>query len=171
MSSIVFDGMKAWTGDAKTLFKDMLDTAQMHRVKKVVIQNAHLLGRELDYVLLYWTETAGECIPEIEIQTTYKHAHPLLEGLPNVTWTLLEPAATDATGIPSGLTRKVAVRDWVMQAFAQGRDPREWASTEPALAETLASWKECVWLGNSTEQTLQIVAFYAALWRAIRKAG
>lgn len=143
----------------------LLQHADASHFKSVTIHNAHLMGRELDYILLNWRNP-----PEFHVDALYGGTHPLLEahGIPV---DVLEDSGVgpDVSGLETAWTTKnsAGMRDWFLKTFAQGHDPATWV---PRLAEgplkvamesALETWRSIVYYGTTLDHMRQAVLFYA----------
>lgn len=144
----------------------LLQHAEASHFKTVTIRNAHLMGRELDYVLLNWQNP-----PEFRVLGLYGDTHPLLEahGIPVVVeGGDVEPA--DVSGLEAAWSAKnvAGMRDWFLKAFAQGHDPVLWVPRlgagplKTSMEKALLAWKSVVYYGTTLDHMRQAVLFYGA---------
>lgn len=154
----------------KHFIESIIEDAKYGRFTNVIIKNAHLIGRELDYIILYW-KRKNPVLKTVIIEQNYD-SHRLLK---NKDWIEIKIIKNiydiNITHLVDAvLTKnKDEIRNWCLAIFSSGYDPVYWIELLPEdwrkkLEDALNIWFDIVWYDNTQEWMRQVIFWYSNLW-------
>jgi hypothetical protein len=147
-----------------------IEDAKYGRFSKITFKNAHLVGRELDYIVLYW-KRKNPILETVILEQPYS-CHRLIEGLD---WVQVKNIKNifeiDVNPLLEAIKtkNKDEIRGWCLMIFSSGYDPIYWIELLPEdlrkkLEESLNIWFDMIWYDNTQELMRQVIFWYATIW-------
>ncbi len=154
----------------KNFTEGVIEDAKYGRFSKITFKNAHLVGRELDYIVLYW-KRKNPLLETVILEQPYS-CHRLIEGLE---WVQVKNIKNiydiDVSPLLEAIKtkNKDEIRNWCLMIFSSGYDPIYWIELLPEdlrkkLEESLNIWFDMIWYDNTQELMRQVIFWYAHLW-------
>lgn len=154
----------------KHFLEGLIEDAKYGRFSKITFKNAHMIGRELDYIILYW-KRKNPLLEKVILEQPYS-CHRLIEYKD---WVEIKNIKNifdiDVKSLLEAIKNKSKddIRDWTLSIFSTGYDPVYWVELLPEdlrkkLEEPLQIWFNMVWYDNTQELMRQVIFWYSHLW-------
>jgi hypothetical protein len=160
----------------KQFINTILEDAKFSRFSKITIKNAHLVGRELDYILLYW-KRKNSILESVIIEEAFPSHRLLVDKDWIQIKTIKNIFDIDITPLVDAIKTKNKddIRNWCLTMFSSGYDPIYWIELLPEswqekLKEPLQIWFDIVWYNNTQEWMKQVIFWYSNLWLKLADA-